>query len=232
MKKKIVSVCLVVCLLAIAIVGGTLAYFTDTDEATNTFTMGKVGITLTEDKWTSGSDALKVYPGQIYEKNPTITVDDNSEDCWLVATVTISNLSELKALYANDTTGVKQDWGLSLAGKGKMVTGGIAKYAAVGAQATIEKQNVSGTMLSKDGANVAFLTYQEVADTIVYTFYFQQPHKANDTEVLFEEVHIPAIIDNDDITGKLTVTVNAYAIQEVGFDDVYAAYAAYKTQEG
>ncbi|MBO5298561.1 MAG: signal peptide protein, partial [Clostridia bacterium] len=30
MKKKILSLCLVVCLLATAIVGGTLAYFSDT----------------------------------------------------------------------------------------------------------------------------------------------------------------------------------------------------------
>jgi len=44
MKKKILSMCLVVALLAIAIVGGTLAYFTDTDEATNVMTMGSVAI--------------------------------------------------------------------------------------------------------------------------------------------------------------------------------------------
>ena len=33
MKKKIIALCLVVCLLAIAVIGGTLAYFTDTTEA-------------------------------------------------------------------------------------------------------------------------------------------------------------------------------------------------------
>ena len=46
MKKKIVALALVICMLAIAIVGGTLAYFTDTDAQTNTFTAGKVGIKL------------------------------------------------------------------------------------------------------------------------------------------------------------------------------------------
>ena len=229
MKKKIISLCLVICLLAIAIVGGTLAYFTDTEEATNTFTMGSVGITLTEPTYTGDTDGkLKVYPGQVYDKDPTITVDADSENCWLVATVTISNLGDLNTLYANDTTGVKQDWGLSLAGKGNMVSGGIADYTAAGAMSN----GVSGTMLSKDGANVAFLTYEEVADTIVYTFYFQQAHKAGDVETLFEQVTIPSIIDNNDIKTDLTVKVNAYAIQEVGFDNVYAAYTAYKTQEG
>ena len=38
MKKKITAICLCVALLAIAIVGATLAYFTDTKSATNTFT--------------------------------------------------------------------------------------------------------------------------------------------------------------------------------------------------
>ena len=48
MKKKIVSLCLVVALLAVAIAGATLAYFTDTDEALNTMTVGKVDITQNE----------------------------------------------------------------------------------------------------------------------------------------------------------------------------------------
>jgi len=48
-KRKILSTALVLCMVAILAVGGTLAYFTDTDEATNTFTIGKVDITLVED---------------------------------------------------------------------------------------------------------------------------------------------------------------------------------------
>ena len=48
MKKKIVALCLVVCLAAVAIIGGTLAYFTDTDKETNTFAVGNVKIDLIE----------------------------------------------------------------------------------------------------------------------------------------------------------------------------------------
>ena len=47
MKKRIVTIALVVALVAIAAVG-TLAYFTDTDNATNTFTVGNVKIDLIE----------------------------------------------------------------------------------------------------------------------------------------------------------------------------------------
>lgn len=49
MKKKILSLCLVVALAAIAIISGTLAYFTDTDAQVNTFTTGNVAIDLWED---------------------------------------------------------------------------------------------------------------------------------------------------------------------------------------
>ena len=48
MKKKIVALCLCVALAVVAIGGATLAYFTDTDDATNTFTAGGVKIDLIE----------------------------------------------------------------------------------------------------------------------------------------------------------------------------------------
>ena len=50
MKKKIVALCLVVCLAATAVIGGTLAYFTDTQNATNTFAVGNVKIKLIEEE--------------------------------------------------------------------------------------------------------------------------------------------------------------------------------------
>ena len=51
MKKKITAICLCVALLAVAIVGATLAYFTDTKSATNTFTVGNVKIDLIESRF-------------------------------------------------------------------------------------------------------------------------------------------------------------------------------------
>ena len=48
MKKKITAIFLCVALVAIAVVGASLAYFTDTDNETNTFTVGSVKIDLIE----------------------------------------------------------------------------------------------------------------------------------------------------------------------------------------
>lgn len=229
MKKKILAITLCVAMLAIALVSGTMAYFTDTHAQTNTFTMGKVDIELTEPNYVPAEDGkLKVFPGQSYDKDPTITVAADSEDCYLVATVTITKRANLYALYADDTTGVKQPWGLSLAGNGGMVSGGVAGYAAEGKT----DNGLEGTMLTLDGQEVAFVVYSEdvSGDTITYTYYFKQIHKAGDVEVLFQQVNVPAIIDNGDIDSDLEIIVKAYAIQEVGFADVYEAYAAILAQ--
>lgn len=71
-KKKIAAVALAACLAATAIVGGTLAYFTDTDKADNVFTVGNVDIELTEPNWNE-DNAENMYPGQIVAKDPTVT---------------------------------------------------------------------------------------------------------------------------------------------------------------
>ena len=77
MKKKIVSLALAVCLIAIAAVG-TLAYFTDKDAKTNTFTTGKVDITLNE---TFNEQTAKLLPGKNIAK--IVNVTNNEEDAYV-----------------------------------------------------------------------------------------------------------------------------------------------------
>lgn len=73
MKKKIFAICIIVALIATAVISGTLAYFTDTDDATNVFTVGNVNIDLTEPNWlVNGEEADDVYPGEALPKDPTI----------------------------------------------------------------------------------------------------------------------------------------------------------------
>lgn len=61
MKKKILALCLVVALAVTAVVGGTLAYFTDTDNETNTFTAGGVKIDLIEQQVNKEGTALEAF---------------------------------------------------------------------------------------------------------------------------------------------------------------------------
>lgn len=89
MKKKIIALCLVIALAATAVIGGTLAYFTDNEEATNTFTVGNVNITLTEPNWegTGSQDAPEVYPGEPLAKDPTVT-NTGANPCFVRIKVT------------------------------------------------------------------------------------------------------------------------------------------------
>ena len=61
MKKKITAIFLCVALVAIAIVGASLAYFTDTKPATNTFTVGNVKIDLIEQQRNADGTALETF---------------------------------------------------------------------------------------------------------------------------------------------------------------------------
>lgn len=61
MKKKLTAIFLCVALVAIAVVGASLAYFTDTKPATNTFTVGNVKIDLIEQQRNADGTALETF---------------------------------------------------------------------------------------------------------------------------------------------------------------------------
>ena len=100
MKTKTKALALALCavLLVVSTVFVTMAYLTSKDSVTNTFTVGKVTITLDEAKVTAdgekvqGADRVKenkyhLIPGHFYVKDPTIHVANGSEECWLFVKV-------------------------------------------------------------------------------------------------------------------------------------------------
>ena len=100
-KKKILSVGLAASLAAIAVVGSSLAYFTDKDYKDNTFTIGNVGIVLTEPKWdTEGAaEAIDMYPGEAVAKDPTVTNDGKNP---AFVRVKVTGLTENNLRYRTD----------------------------------------------------------------------------------------------------------------------------------
>lgn len=98
-KTKALTMALCTVLLVVTTVFATMAFLTSQDSVTNTFTYGKVEITLdeadvkTDGTYESTKDArvdankYKLIPGHTYIKDPTIHVDDKSEDCWLFVKV-------------------------------------------------------------------------------------------------------------------------------------------------
>ncbi len=80
-KKKTIIAALVLAL--VAAIGGTLAYFTDSDTKDNIFTFGKgVNITLNEDNWTE-ENGRNAIAGKEITKDPTITLEDDSVDAYV-----------------------------------------------------------------------------------------------------------------------------------------------------
>ena len=92
--KKLTMVLVAIILVLCCTIGGTLAWLVDTtNPVTNTFTVGKVEITLKEAPLKAdgsyGAPAegteneYQLIPGKTYTKDPTVAVDASSEDCWL-----------------------------------------------------------------------------------------------------------------------------------------------------
>lgn len=78
MKKVILSVAAIALIVCCA-VGGTLAWLTaTTTPVVNTFTCGDINITLAET-----TTDYKMVPGRKIAKDPKVTVEAGSEDCWL-----------------------------------------------------------------------------------------------------------------------------------------------------
>jgi len=97
MKKKatiaVVALALVLCFA----IGGTLAWLVDkSDAVVNTFTYGDINIDLSE---TTGNE-YKMIPGNDITKDPKVTVEANSEACWLFVKVEKSdNYADYLANY-------------------------------------------------------------------------------------------------------------------------------------
>ena len=97
--KKTLTMVLAFVLVAALSVAGTVAYLTSTTgPVTNTFTVGKIKITLDEAKVDEygvkdnpevrqTENTYKLIPGHNYTKDPTIHVEAGSEPCWLAAKI-------------------------------------------------------------------------------------------------------------------------------------------------
>ncbi len=103
-KKKTIAVAIVLALLLL--IGGMLAYFTDTDSKANKFTLGEqsVNITLTEAQWSTTDtndngvpdDAENIIPGKSLPKDPVIENDSTTNSVCVFAEVIVP--------LANDST--------------------------------------------------------------------------------------------------------------------------------
>lgn len=184
---KPMLIAMAVVLLLGCVTGGTLAWLTSTTgPVTNTFTTADVSITLTE-TWNhaSGNDGLdswqaQMIPGYSYDKNPVVTVSNDSEDCWLFVKFEEKNNASTYLTYTSTLTAAN-GWTQGLG------TDGIPTdvwYRKVMKGAEVKSwELLSGNTVTVNATTVTKDTMATAATAqLVYTAYAAQLYKSNGVE--------------------------------------------------
>ena len=215
-KKRFVAILLCMTLVALAAIGATFAYLTDTKSVNNTFTMGNVKITLdeTDIKNPNGdrvtSNEYNVYPGAVVTKDP-IVHNTGKNAAYIRATVNVSNWMNLCAAYY-------PDFGISYPNAG---------YE----QSLLRLVGDLGEGWSIVGVTTGdTFIYGEQFDAKFILKYDGELAAGDNTTAMFQTVTIPAGIDNVNTEGFNEVKVVAQAIQADGFDTWEKAFEAYDAQ--
>lgn len=229
-RKAILAVLCAVCII-VATITGTLAYLTDTDAVTNTFSVGNVRIKLdeakvnpdgslvTDSKNRVQANEYHLLPGQTYIKDPTVTVAYDSEDAYVRMLVNVENIDQLKLALPEEN--------YYYGNTGMFLLQELCK--------------------EWDPATWIMTSYHEVEETAdgedmtvgVYEFRYKEIVKKKDNAkeatklpYLFKAITIPGHIDNDhlDYLKDVKIVVEAHAIQAAGFADADAAWEAFENQ--
>lgn len=254
MKKKIIALCLIVALAATAVIGGTLAYFTDTKTATNTFTVGNVKINLLESTlhrenagYSNGQN-----PGQAENAELWSNVDKlgSNNDSPYKAGDTFYTDEQIRADAANYQT--------NLAAHNKLNPGesyhkmpyveNVGENPAyirirVMFPAALDTAILNSSMYTTTALNnKEFTMSHDNSGTVkrgdvmynVYTFTRIDPLKPGEMTYwnVWGTVHMDTDVTNDEIAqlipdGTFDVLVEADAIQADSFADATAAWAAF-----
>lgn len=240
LRKALALLCSVVALIAIS-VSATLAYLTDSEAATNVFTVGQVGISLAETKTDemgnpfAGADPVtrneyKLIPGHTYTKDPTVSMDANSESAYVRMLVTVNGYHDLLAicqahnadhvgnvvLLQNFVTGWNPGEWLYEGVKGADVDSPSATYEFRYHKTTEKKEDAYS--LEPLFTNIIVPGYMDNLDLEVL----------DSGEKMFAPYH-PYTTDESFGTG-FEITVTAHAIQAAGFDTADDAWAAFDAQ--
>ena len=206
MKKTAKALLLVLCALILVVgsVFGTLAYLTSQDEVTNTFTVGKVKITMDEANVTEfgevdGASRVKentyrIMPAHNYVKDPVVRVEANSENSYLFIKVT-NNIAAIEV--AGDATAKTIDGQILAAGWTQLSTDGNTTIYSRLVEKKAEQQNIPTFTEFKVSAEVT-----------------QTPDGAQPTD---NALYIEQYDAN-------TIVVTAYAVQADGFDTAAEAW--------
>lgn len=253
MKKKILSLCLVLALAAVAVIGGTLAYFTDTDEEENVFVVGNVSIDLIE------SQLHRVNAGTTTDNGSPLYTDKEMEGTageyadgktyWDGACFTDDQIKEdaetYQSVYLKDAkiapgTGYKK--------MPYVINTGI-NDAYIRIRVIVPKgldSLLDDSMYTSSAMLYGEFTYEKVenGDNFEYTFTRVNPLAAEEMTFwnVWGTITMDEDVTNDNITaaiqaglinsetGEFKIIVEADAIQADSFDNAEAAWTAFDAE--
>jgi predicted ribosomally synthesized peptide with SipW-like signal peptide len=247
-KRKILLLGASLCIVATLAIGGTLAYFTDNDSKTNTFTIGKVDIKLVEN---FDADDAKLIPGSQttnnIKKEVSIKLESGSEDSY----VWFEQLIPAALDSTDGSTGTNNVVHMNCPGATWDKYRTKTKYWADGQTEALALEYTwdhdPETELGLDVGTEGFIR-QETIDGVVYNVYLNLYHGKlsnktggqTETTLGMNQVYLDSKVDSDgtnytingevidyDFSQGVNIIIRAYGIQADGFDDVYAAYKAY-----
>ena len=245
MKKKLIALCLVICLAAVAAIGGTLAYFTDTDEEVNTFTVGNVEIDL-EENFTQNS---VLVPGKENAVQKEVWIENTgSEEAYVwyefyIPTILDSTDGSVGANNILHVNAYGRTWDDYRENSKYWVDG---QTEALPLDKTWDHDaNEEITSLVGPEGFVRTETVEGIEYNVYLALYHGKLNPNDKTSVGMSNVYLDPKVDYDveneyytiggeeieyDFSKGIEITVKAYGIQADGFDDVYAAYTAYQAQ--
>ncbi|MBO5340792.1 MAG: hypothetical protein J6A62_07330 [Oscillospiraceae bacterium] len=196
MKKKAMALVLALGLVTVGIVGGTMAWLTaEATEVKNVFTDSDINITLTESDTNPNEEGVqhdyKMIPGWTIAKDPKVTVDKNSEDCFVFVKIDKSfNYDDYLENYAVDsawTALVDSDTKDNVGVDGvyyQMVKGLTADWNDYVLAGEGTGENANGYVTVKDEVTKKMMDElkAETYPTLTFTAYATQLKKNNTTE--------------------------------------------------
>lgn len=242
-KALLLTLCAV--LLVAATVFTTVAYLKSTDEVVNTFTVGKVKITLDEAKVTSdgapveGANRVKsneyhLLPGHTYTKDPTVTVEKGSDESYIRMKVTFN---QAKALLSSNILINPDDYPKYDADKLENARKIAPMFVFLGGYSkawSLTPDDLDMNSLEGYLTNEKYFVYETEADTLTYYFYYTGTVTALDKDVklpaLFKKITVPDWVDGEELAAlkDFKITVVAEAIQADGFENAEEAWAAFQ----
>lgn len=223
MKKKLTAIFLSVALVAIAVVGASLAYFTDTDTKDNVFTTGKVDISI-EENFEQNSKLLpatgSAQAGTLengVKKEVAVKVEDGSEDTFVRVHIAIPSILDNGADTFDASNNVLHfNYSADSIGEGKWDWSDAAGAPYDG------EWNYYETTIENIKYNVYVVTYGTALKAGETTPQYAMHQVYLDSKVTSADME--KLVDA--LGAEWEIKVIAEGAQAAGFDDAYAALNA------